>query len=196
MKGLLLLILSSIVISAIAQDVTTLSGITSFEIKLDRRSPSKNLGFNTTNIDRHHIYSVVADVIKNELHAGELQSIHSPEVVLMFDEYINQKKRLKRNAMSSAEISWLQNGKYNYFVKIFGNLDVNNAIKSPSASFSLKVYIFNQDGMLISKTKSRSTSKLYTLTDNEMLTEADYPITEGDFIQLVKEAATTLEITM
>ncbi|MBT1702131.1 hypothetical protein [Chryseosolibacter indicus] len=195
MKTALLLILSLMAIQVIAQQTEISSGITSFEIKLDRKSPYKNLGFNTTNIDRHYIYNVVVEAIKRGLHANDMKSMHSPEVVLMFDDYVNHQKREKRNTMSGSDLKILKNGNFDYFIKIFGKLNMNKASQN-NAIFKLNVYVFDGEGSLISKTKSKARSKVIPFEESETLTEVDYPITENDFIQLVKKAATTLEITM
>jgi hypothetical protein len=196
-KPSLLLIFFLITYTLSGQSSDANTGISSFEIQLNRPSPNRNLGFNTSSIDRHEIYQLVTAEIRNKIHTKDIQSLHSPEVEIKFDEYISNSGRHRLNEISEAEIQSLQQGGFNYFIKIFGSLDMDGSLnQNPSATFILKVFIFDMEGNLLFKTKSRSKNTNFAVAKNTHTPKNTHPINEQDFVELVKEAASTLEISM
>jgi hypothetical protein len=191
MKGfvLIFLLLSNLVAFGDSSDTT----VTSFEIHLKRKSADDPLGFNTCNIDRMRIYNLVMQKIQQKLETQIFTSIHNPMVVMKFHDVSGKVSREDRKEISKEDKKALKNHSYNYFVKVFGNLDIDSPLnRYQKATFVLKVYIFDAQGKLVHKCRSKSQDKyvgVYKAPEVE-----NYPLNEQEFFDLVNHAADSLRI--
>jgi hypothetical protein len=191
MKGivLILLLLSNLVLFGNPADTT----ITSFEIRLKRKSVDDPLGFNTCTVDRTKIYNVVMQKIQRQLESHDMASLHNPQVVMKFHDVSGKSKKKNEKELSKEEFKSLKNYQYNYFVKVYGNLDIDSPMNQyQKATFNLKVYIFDSEGKLVHKCRSQSRDHRVGIYRKAELD--NNPITEQEFLQLVTKATDSLEI--
>jgi hypothetical protein len=190
MKGIVLffLVLSNIALFGNPADTT----VTSFEIHLKRKSADDPLGFNTCNIDRNQIYNLVIERLQRKLETQAFTSLHNPQVLMKFHDVSGGVSREDRKQVSKADLVALKKRNYNYFVKVFGNLDIDCPLgQYQKATFKLKVYIFDAEGNLVHKYKAKShdnNTGVYKAAEVE-----NYPLSEQEFIELVTRAADTLD---
>jgi hypothetical protein len=193
MKGIVLslLMLSNLLVFGVSSDTT----VTSFEIHLKRISADSPLGFNTCSIDRDRIYNFVMEKVKEKLASENLTSLYNPQVTMKFHDVTGKVKRRDQKSILPEEEKSLKNRTYNYFVKVYGNLDIDSPLNQyQKATFDLKVFIFDRDGNLVHKCKSRSRDRnvgTYGKAEIE-----NNPITEQEFFELVNLAAQTLKLRM
>ena len=167
--------------------------VTSFEIYLKRRSADNPLGFNTCSIDRMRIYSVVMEKIGRKIQRKNFQSIHNPLVLMKFHD-VNKKQSHSRSQIASGVKESMQGHHYSYFIKIYGHLDIDTPLNQfQKATFTLKVYIFDAQGNLIRKSKSKSRDRHLEILATSP-NEENYPLNEQEFFELVTDAADTIEI--
>jgi hypothetical protein len=190
MKGFLIAVMLLTGITGFANTPDTT--VTSFEIHLKRKSSDNSLGFNTCTVDRLKLYNTVMQQIKGKISAEQFSSLHQPLVLLKFQEYISEKGQ-HPDEISYAEAQSLKGHKYNYFVKIYGNLKASTPLNPfEKASFTLKVCVFDSNGRLIAKGRSKSRGKdIAALTTNE-----DATMSEQQFLELVTDAATELNLSI
>lgn len=180
MKGLLIgvMLLTGIQVFANTGDTT----VTSFEIHLKRKATGEAGAFNTTSIDRLKLYNTVLAQLKDQLSAEAFCSLHEPLVLLKYQEYITEKGHT--DEISFSEERSLKTHRYNYFVKIYGQLN--------KSTFTLKVCVFDAQGRLVAKGKSKSTGK-----DSQELSEGDFSgMTEQAFLNIVTDAASGLNLVI
>jgi hypothetical protein len=191
MKGIVLifLALSNIALFGNPSDTT----VTTFEIHLKRKSADDPLGFNTCNIDRNRIYNVVIERLQHKLETQAFTSLHNPQVLMKFHDVSGKVSREDRKQVSKTDLQALKKRNYNYFVKVFGNLDIDCPLyQYQKATFVLKVYIFDANGKLVHKYKAKSRDNnvgVYKAAEVE-----NYPLSEQEFIDLVTRAADTLDV--
>jgi hypothetical protein len=180
MKGILagVMLLTAIQLFATEKDTT----VTSFEIHLKRKSTDESIGFNTTSIDRHKLYNAVINNIKDKISAEAFCSLHEPLVLLKYNEYSNEKGH--PDEISFGEERSLKEHKYTYFVKIYGQLN--------KSTFVMKVCVFDAQGRLVAKGKS----KAYGKGLSELTSDGSTGISEQDFLDLVSDASSNLEISI
>jgi hypothetical protein len=180
MKGFLTgaMLLMAIQLFANTSDTT----VTSFEIHLKRKSADASIGFNTTSIDRKKLYNSVIQNIKDKISAEAFCSLHDPLVLLKFNEYTTGKGH--PDEISFGEERSLREHKYNYFVKIYGQLN--------KSTFTMKVCVFDAQGRLIAKGKSKASGRGF----EDLQSEQVDGISEQDFFNLVSDAASNLEISI
>jgi hypothetical protein len=164
---------------------------TTFEIHLKRKSDNP-LGFNTNSIDRKKIYEAVIKQLGNKIHSPNFYSLQNPDVVMKFQEYVSTKT--SRGELSLTEKRALNQHHFNYFVKIFGYLDIDSPLNQfQKATFTLRVYVFDASGNLIAKSRARS---IYRDSDIINTQQLAHPVNENEFLELVADAATSLELGM
>jgi hypothetical protein len=188
MKGVIIttiLLLLGFILSANPTDTT----VTSFEIHLKRKADNP-LGFNTCNIDREYIYNLVIEKLQKKLNSKNFHSLHNPLVLMKFVDVCGKDDR-HPNQVSENDKQLLNKFKYEYFIRICGDLDIDKALNNnATANFKLKVYVFDVNGNLIAKSKSKSREKhLLQLTKSD---SENYPLNETEFFDLVNEAADSL----
>lgn len=192
MKGLVLILVFSLVFFGQTFGNAADTTVTSFEIRLKRNQDP--FGFNTCNIDRAHIYELVTDLLSEKFSGSSFKSIHDPYVLLKFTDV--DKAGKSNRVMSTQEKKLLKTEKYSHFVKIFGDFDIDKPFNQYYlARLSLTVYIFDSEGKLIKKSKARSKEKYFPHAERTM---GDVPtsINESQFFDLVDEAAHQLEIAI
>jgi hypothetical protein len=168
--------------------------VTSFEIYLKRKSSDNPLGFNTCNIDRLRIYNLVMEKISKKIDSKNFRSVHNPYVLMRFHD-VTGKQHHNKNQITSDVKQSMKGHQYAYFVKIYGNLDIDSQLNQfQKATFTLKVYVFDADGKLIAKSKSKSREKNLTL--HNYSDEENYPVNENEFFELVTDAASTLDLSI
>ena len=169
---------------------------TTFEIHLKRRS-DQPLGFNTCNIDRMKIYDVVLKKLSAKINLLNIYSVHDPKVVMKFEEYVTSRASSK-GYLSLVEQRMLEQHHFNYFIKIHGYLDIDSPLNQfQKATFTLRVYIFDSTGNLISKSRSRSVHRDAAILGSETVPgEEDYAVNEDEFFRMVTSAASSIEITL
>lgn len=170
----------------------------SFEIYLNRKADNP-LGFNTCNIDRVQIFNLVMQQIREKIETQNFYSVSDPKVVMKFDEYVSTKESHDRNQFTKIDKQSLEGHQYNYFIKICGNLDIDSPLNQfQKATFKLKVYVFDGEGNLIAKSKSKATDNDLSYLKNSKSddTEETYPLNEQEFFSLVTDAATSLDISI
>jgi hypothetical protein len=194
MKGVIIitvLLLLSFILSA---HPTTDTTVTSFEIHLKRKS-EKPLGFNTCDIDRAYIYNLVIGKLQKKIDSKNFQSLHNPMVVMKFVDVCGKSDR-HPNQISTSDKQLLSKFNHDYFIKICGNLDIDQSInRQATASFKLKVYVFDAQGNLVAKSKSKSRDK-NLLEMRKGSSEEGYPLNEQEFFDLVTEAANSLDLSI
>ena len=184
------MLLAGIQVNANIQDTT----VTSFEIHLKRKSSDETIGFNTTAIDRNKLYNTVIQQLQGKLSAEAFCSLYQPMVVLKFNEYT---EKGRYDEISFGEERSLKSHRYNYFVKIYGQLNACTPLDPfHKATFTLKVCVFDAQGRLVAKGKSKASGKNLQELTKVQPADPDHPMTEEDFIGLVRDAATTLQITI
>jgi hypothetical protein len=100
-----------------------------------------------------------------------------------------------QNTITEADQQILNHFQYTYFIKICGSLDIDRTIdRHAAATFKLKVYVFDATGKLIAKSKSRSREN--NLIEVDSSDTENYPLNENEFLDLVNEAADSLEISI
>lgn len=193
MKGLvcvLIFLMTGIPLYGNSSDTT----VTSFEIYLKRRSPDNPLGFNTCSIDRMHIYQLVMKKIGGKIKTENFHSIHNPLVLMKFHDVTKKQKHNIGDIASGVKAS-MDGHRYKYFIKIFGHLDIDSPLNQfQKATFTLKVYIFDAEGNLIKKSKSKSRDRHLEEFTQTTQGEEHYPLNEQEFFELVTDAADTIEI--
>jgi len=194
MKGVLvgIVLFMGIQAYAIVPDTT----VTSFEIHFKRKSSDEALAFNTTLIDRQVLYTRVIRLLKNKLSAGQFKSLHDPQVLLKFDEYTTEHRSCHPDEITFGEERSLKQHQYNYFVKIYGQLSMSTPFDPfHKEVFTLRVCVFDAQGKLVAKGKSRSTVRDIRPFPNAETREAQaVSITEKDFVDLVTDALTNLHL--
>ena len=166
--------------------------VTSFEIHLKRKADNP-LGFNTCNIDREYIYKVVLEKLQKKINIENARSIHRPYVIMKFVDVCGRGSHQKQ--ITDADRKMLNQFQYTYFIKICGSLDIDQTIdRHAAATFKLKVYVFDASGNLIAKSKSRSREN--NLNEVRSDSPENYPLNETEFLDLVTEAADSLEISI
>jgi hypothetical protein len=192
MKGLIpivFFVLAGIPLFGNTSDTT----VTSFEIYLRRQSPDSPLGFNTCNIDRSHIYDLVIDKIGRKIDSKNFQSIHKPLVIMKFHD-VSGRTRHNKTEVAEAVKQSMKGHQYNYFIKIYGHLDIDKPLtRNQTATFTLKVYVFDSAGNLVAKSKSRSRDKNLAAFQQNINAE-NYPLNEQEFFELVTDAADTIDL--
>jgi hypothetical protein len=170
--------------------------VTSFEIYLKRKSSDNPVGFNTCNIDRLHIYNIVMERLSGKFETRNFLSVHKPLVLMKFHD-VTGKAHHNKNHIADDVAKSMKGHQYNYFIKIYGNLDVPTAHNQfQKATFTLRVYIFDENGTLIAKSKSKSREGNLAAFQNSPNQEENYPVNEEEFFELVSDAASTLEISI
>jgi hypothetical protein len=169
--------------------------VTSFEIYLKRKSSDNPLGFNTCNIDRQHIYNLVMEKISKKVDSKNFRSAHNPFVLMKFHD-VTGKQHHNMKTISNDVRQAMKGHEYAYFIKIYGHLDIDSQLnKFQKATFTLKVYIFDAQGNLVAKSKSKSREKNINVIQH-YAGEQSYPVNESEFFELVTDAASTLEISI
>jgi hypothetical protein len=190
MKGVILggLLLLSLACLGNSGDTT----VTSFEIHLKRKADNP-LGFNTCNIDRQFIYNLVLEKLQKKIRMENTRSIHRPYVLMKFVDVCGRGGRQKE--ITEADRQMLNQFDYTYFIKICGSLDIDRTLdRHAAATFKLRVYVFDADGNMVAKSKSRSHDN--NLVEIDSTTAENYPLNENEFLNLVTKAADSLEISI
>jgi hypothetical protein len=194
MKGFLVgvVLLMGIQANAVTPDTT----VTSFEIHFKRKSSDESLAFNTSSIDRQALYNTVVRQLRKKLSAEQFQSLHQPLVLLKFNEYINEKAGCRPDEITFGEERSLKGHQYNYFVKIYGEFNTRTPLDPfHQEVFTLRVCVFDAQGRLIAKGKSRSSGKdvnPYPHAENDDAQTTK--ITEAKFFELVSDAVDHLHL--
>jgi|GEM_PF-6657561 len=169
--------------------------VTSFEIHFKRKSSDGSLAFNTTNIDRQALYNTVIRQLQKKLSAEQFHSLHQPLVLLKFDEYVKEKDSCHPDEISFGEERSLKGHQYNYFVKIYGEFNSRTPLDPfHKEIFILKVCVFDANGKLIAKGRSRSCGKDINPFPNAENTGGQTMITEADFLEIVSDAVNSLHL--
>lgn len=189
MKGVIvttIMLLLGFILSASPIDTT----VTSFEIHLKRKADNP-LGFNTCNIDRAYIYNLVIERLQSKLKSKNFHSLHNPMVLMKFVDVCGKEMR-QPGQISASDKLLLEKFQYEYFIRICGDLDIDKALNQhATAVFRLKVYVFDANGKLVAKSRSKSREKNLPLLNEPA--EENYPLNEQEFFDLVNEAANSLQ---
>jgi hypothetical protein len=170
--------------------------VTSFEIYLKRKSADKPIGFNTCDIDRLRIYNLVMNQISNKIHTKNFRSVHNPLVLMKFHD-VSGRENHKISHIANDVRQSMKGHQYGYYIKIYGHLDIDGSVNQfQKATFTLKVYVFDAQGNLVGKSKSKSRERNLSAFHKPNGPEENYPVNEQQFFELVTDAATTLEISI
>lgn len=181
------LLVGSLLTGIQAFSETSDTTVTSFEIRFKRKPSDETIGFNTTSFDRLKLYESVISQLRQKLSAEAFYSLHQPQVLLHFDEY------LSGNSSHIDEISFgeersLKGHQYNYFVKIHGHFNGSTLSPFHKRTFTLRICVFDAQGRLIAKGRARSA--LNDATNNG----GDNTLSEDEFIELVSAAAGNVQL--
>jgi hypothetical protein len=170
--------------------------VTSFEIYLKRKSSDNPFGFNTCSIDRMHIYNLVMEKIGRKIQTKNFLSVHKPLVLMKFHDVTGRAHHNKNHIFNDAMVS-MKGHEYKYYIKIYGNLDIGSALNQfHKATFTLRVYVFDGNGNLVGKSKSRSRERNLAAFQHINDSQENYPVNEQEFFDLVTDAADTIEISI